>query len=130
VVTASLPSSTGTQSAGSSGPQMFDNLTINTRGQVVIQEDVGGQEYIGGIWVYDIASGALTKVARHDPARFTTGAPGFLTKDEESSGIIPAPFLGEGWHLLDVQAHFAISGELVQGGQLLAMQIPPGKKLR
>lgn len=33
------------------------------------------------------------------------------------------------WYLLDVQAHYAISGELVQGGQLLVMQIPPGKNL-
>ena len=106
---------------------MLDNITVNGRGQVVMQEDVGSQAYLGGVWVYDIASGALVKVARHDPARFTPGAPGFLTKDEESSGVIPAPFLGEGWYLLDVQAHYAISGELVQGGQLLAMHIPPGK---
>jgi hypothetical protein len=28
-----------------------------------------------------------------------------------------------------VQAHYPISGELVQGGQLLAMHIPAGKKL-
>ena len=43
------------------------------------------------------------------------------------SGIIPAPFLGESWYLLDVQAHYSISGELVQGGQLLALHIPPGR---
>jgi len=77
--------------------------------------------------VYDIAGGTLTRIAGHDPDRFTPGASGFLTKDEESSGIIPAAFLGEGWYLLDVQAHYSISGELVQGGQLLAMHIPPGK---
>ena len=123
------PSSTGTQSANSPGPQMFDNLTVNARSQVVLNEDVGSQAYLGGVWVYDIATGALTEVAEHDPSRFTPGAPGFLTKDEETSGVIPAPFLGRGWYLLDVQAHYAIPGELVQGGQLLAMQIPPGKKL-
>jgi Bacterial protein of unknown function (DUF839) len=122
------PSSTGTQSAGSPGPQMFDNMTVNRGGRAVILEDVGGQAYLGGAWVYDIASGDLFEVAHHDPNRFTPGVPGFLTKDEEASGVIPAPFLGRGWYLLDVQAHFAIPGELVQGGQLLAMMIPPGRK--
>ena len=118
------PDSTGTESATSPGPQMFDNITINGRGQVVLLEDVGSQAYLGHVWVYDIASGALVEVAEHDPNRFTPGAPGFLTKDEESSGVIPAPFLGQGWHLLDVQAHYTLPGELVQGGQLLAVKIP------
>src|SRR6266511_1212101 len=128
VGTADDPSSTGTQSASSPGPQMFDNITVNG-GRVVLLEDVGNQAYLGGAWVYDIARGGLAKIAEHDPDRFTPGAPGFLTKDEEASGVIPAPFLGQGWYLLDVQAHYAISGELVQGGQLLAMHLPPGKKL-
>jgi hypothetical protein len=109
---------------------MLDNITVNRRGQVVMLEDVGNQEYRGGVWVYDIASGALTKIAQHDRSRFRSGAPGFLTKDEEASGVISVPFLGAGWYLLDVQAHYAIGGELVQGGQLLALHIPPGKKLR
>ena len=65
-------------------------------------------------------------MAEHDPERLTPGASEFLTKDEEMS-VIPASFLGEGWYLLDVQAHYAISGDLVQGGQLLALHVPPGK---
>jgi Alkaline phosphatase PhoX len=125
--TADSPSSTGTQSADSAGPQMFDNITVNDRGQVLLVEDVGNQAYLGGAWLYDIASGSLVKLAAHDPARFTPGSPGFLTKDEEMSGIISAPFVGEGWYLLDVQAHYTISGELSQGGQLLALRVPPGK---
>ena len=119
-----------TQSAGLPGPYMFDNMTVNSRGQVLLQEDVGNQAYLGGIWLYDIASGRLTQIATHDPARFVPGSAGFLTKDEESSGIIPAPFLGAGKYLLDVQAHYAIAGELVQGGQLLAMHVPPGKPFK
>ncbi len=112
VGTANSPSATGIQSAGSPGPQMFDNITVNDRGQIVMLEDVGNQAYLGGVWLYDIASGDLDKIAEHDPERFTTGASGFLTKDEESSGVIPAPFLGESWYLIDVQAHYAISGKL------------------
>ena len=50
-----------------------------------------------------------------------------ITQDEESSGVIPAPFLGKGKYLIDVQNHKPNSDpELVEGGQLLALQIPPG----
>jgi len=53
----------------------------------------------------------------------------FLTQDEESSGIIDASdVLGNGWYLLDVQAHLkSADPELVEGGQLLAMYIPTPK---
>jgi hypothetical protein len=94
---------------------------------VLLVEDVGNQAYLGNAWIYSTEGGHLVKIAEHDPDRFTPGASGFLTKDEEMSGIIPAGFLGEGWYLLDTQAHYAISGELVQGGQLLALHVPPGK---
>ena len=110
------------------GHQMFDNMTVNDRGQVLIQEDTGGNEYIARIWRYDPESDELLEVAHHDESRFAPGAPDFLTQDEESSGIIPAPFLGEGWYLGDVQAHYATDTELVEGGQLFALHVPPGKK--
>src|SRR5262249_41576046 len=45
--------------------------------------------------------------------------------DEETSGVIDASdLLGPGWFLIDVQAHYLIPGELVEGGQLLAIQLP------
>ena len=73
----------------------------------------------------------MVEVAHHDPDRFAPGAPGFLTQDQESSGIIDASaILGEGWYLLVQQAHYATDTELVEGGQLLALHIPPGKKFR
>ena len=115
---------------GSEGQKMLDNMTVNDRGQVVMQEDTGNQSHLSAIWVYHIATDSLTKVAEHDPERFTSGSPGFITQDEESSGIIPAPFLGEGAYLLDVQVHKANPDpELVEYGQLLRMNIPPGKPL-
>jgi secreted PhoX family phosphatase len=114
---------------GSEGQKMMDNLSINNRGQIIIQEDPGNQPYIAKIWRYDIATDKLVEIARHDPDRFTPGAAGFLTQDEESSGIIDASsILGEGWYLLVQQAHYATDAELVEGGQLLALHIPPGKK--
>ena len=107
----------------------MDNLTINDLGQIIIQEDPGNQAYIARIWRYDIATDKLVEVAKHDPERFVPGAAGFLTQDEESSGIINASsILGEGWYLLVQQAHYATDPELVEGGQLLALHLPPGKK--
>jgi hypothetical protein len=58
-----------------------------------------------------------------DSTRFSAPTAPF-TRDEEASGIIPADFLGDGWFLGTVQAHYNISGELVQGGQLFAMYVP------
>ena len=110
---------------GTEAGNMFDNMTIDKYGHVLIQEDVGSQAHLGKIWQYDIKTDSLKLIAEHDPARFLTGAPGFLTQDEESSGIIDASdILGDGWFLMDVQAHYTIAGELVEGGQLLAMYNP------
>lgn len=101
----------------------------NGRGQIFIQEDVGNNAHLGKIWRYSIANDTLNLVAEHDSSRFITGAPDFLTQDEESSGIIDvSELLGEGWFLMDVQAHYSIAGELVEGGQLLALHYPPGNK--
>jgi hypothetical protein len=111
------------------GPKMMDNITVNKRGTILIQEDVGSQPHIGKLWRYSISTGTLEIIAQHDPARFTPGAPGFLTQDEESSGIIPMDdILGEGWYLLDVQAHYAQDAELVEGGQLLGLHFAPGQE--
>jgi hypothetical protein len=120
----------GTETGGTSEPpHMFDNLTVDRRGHVLVQEDPGVQNYLARIWQYDIASDALTEVAHHDPDRFAPGGSKFLTIDEESSGIIDAEkILGKGWYLLDVQAHYPNPDpELVEGGQLLALFVPSGK---
>ncbi len=110
---------------GTEGPQMMDNLTIDRHGHILIQEDPGGVPHLAKIWQYTIATDSLKVIAQHDPARFLPGGAAFLTIDEESSGIIDArDVLGEGWFLLDVQAHYDIEGELVQGGQLLALWNP------
>lgn len=90
---------------------------------------MGNNSHIGKIWSYSISTDELQPVAEHDTARFLTGAAGFLTQDEEASGVIDVShILGAGWFLLDVQAHYNIPGELAQGGQPLALHYPPGKK--
>jgi len=109
------------------GYQMFDNMTIDRRGRIVLQEDVGGNNRLGRIYVYGIDSGKLELVAQHNPKFFKPGEPGFFTNDEESSGVIDASrILGDGWFLLTVQNHKASTDpELVEGGQFIAMYIDP-----
>lgn len=110
---------------GTEGQQMLDNLAIDKQGRILLQEDPGNQKHIAKLWQYDIATDTLTQIAEHDPNRFLAGSPNFLTQDEESSGIIDMEeILGKGWYLFDVQAHYNIPGELVQGGQLIALKVP------
>jgi hypothetical protein len=137
---------------GTEGHEMLDNMTVvkgsgDGKTRVLLQEDVGNNARTGRIWVYNVDDKALTPIAIHDTARWPDGSAAangifasrnnagvntFDRSDEESSGIIPAPFLGEGWFLLDVQAHYT-GGDLaalgltasdVEGGQLLAMYVP------
>ncbi len=112
------------------GPRMMDNMTVDADGIIWIQEDVGGNAHTGRVLRYDPATDTVTEAARHDVARF--GGPGIaatlpFNNDEESSGIIDGTaMLGDAdtnAYLLDIQAHYNIPGELVQGGQLLAMYV-------
>lgn len=109
---------------GTEGPKMMDNLCINNTGQILIQEDPGNQAHLAKIWSYDIAKDVVTQIAEHDPARFVSGGVSFLTQDEESSGIIDAStVLGPNTYLFAEQAHYAISGEIVEGGQILVLKL-------
>lgn len=112
----------GTEPAGQ---HMYDNIAVDKKGHVFIQEDPGNQSYIARIWQYNIATDSLFPIAYHDSTRFINGAANYLTQDEESSGITDvSDILGQGMYLMDVQAHYGIAGELVEGGQLLAMYHP------
>ena len=119
---------TGLETGGTSERlHMLDNITVDTHGHVMLQEDPGNQAYLARIWQYHITSDTLTEVATFDPALFVAGTPGFLTQDEESSGIIDAEkVFGRGWFLLDAQVHKANADpELVEYGQLIALYVPP-----
>jgi hypothetical protein len=110
------------------GVAMFDNMTIGDDGLVYIQEDPGGNNYNALTWQVNLTNPtAAVKLFESDATRFTTGAANFLTNDEENSGIIDVTslFSDAAWYtpgakafLSVTQAHYAISGELVEGGQL------------
>jgi hypothetical protein len=108
----------GSESIGLNKP---DNMTITGDGNMLIQEDPGNNEHVARIVGYRISDGALGTVARCDASKFVTGAPGFITRDEESSGIVE---LEDGSFLFDAQVHKA-SGDpaTVELGQLLHMTI-------
>ena len=110
---------------GTEGQKMLDNLTIDNAGHILLQEDPGNQSYVAKMYSYNTTTDVLTTVGQHDETRFVTGGANFLTQDEESSGIIDVQeILGAGQFLLYDQAHYAIAGEVVQGGQLLAFYNP------
>ena len=114
-----------------------DNLDIDAKGNLLIQEDPGGNDHLARIVAYDVDNGDRGVVAQADPATFAPGATQpDSTTDEESSGIIDASStLGGGWWLFDFQSHKAYptagaagwapdaEGQIVQFGQLLAMKI-------
>lgn len=110
--------------------QMFDNLTIDGLGRIILQEDTGGNDRLGRVYVYGIDSRKLVQVAAHNPKFFGVQGgkgPNFLTNDEENSGIIDASAtLGKGWFVLVGQSHLASADPaLVEGGQLIGMYIDP-----
>jgi hypothetical protein len=122
---------------GSNGWQKPDNITIDN-GVVLIQEDPGNVDYVAGVYAYRIADGKLVRFAEFDQAQFNPTGSKFLTKDEESSGIIPAPQFGAGMYLMDAQVH-TVNGnsvipalgtaatELVEQGQLMLVKLDLAK---
>jgi hypothetical protein len=104
---------------------MMDNIAVGRNNQIVICEDVGNNARAGREWLYDIAADSITEIGISDPSLFVSGGSHFLTQDEETSGVIDAwDVIGPGWWLLDMQAHYLISGEDVEGGDLMALFIP------
>lgn len=110
---------------GTEGQEMMDNMGIDNFGHIIIQEDPGSNVYNAKTWQYTIATDQFKEIAKHDPARFEQGGADFLTINEEASGMFDAQeILGAGWFLLVDQAHYGISGQVVEGGQILAMYNP------
>lgn len=129
----------GTEEIGVGEPKMNkpDNMAMDRHGNILIQEDPGGNAHLARIVAYRIKDGALGVVARFDESLFSGATP--LTLDEESSGIIDASSVwGRGAFLFDAQVHTAAGlplgvdpttlepntvEEYVQRGQLLLMRI-------
>lgn len=129
----------GSKSLGGTEPKFNkpDNLGIDRHGNLLIQEDPGGNNHVARIVAYRLKDGALGVVGRFDEARFgpaASGSPAFLTIDEESSGIVDGEAaFGKGTFLFDAQVHTATGlpagtgpgtvQEFVERGQLLLLKV-------
>ena len=119
------------EGTGAADGQMFDNITVTNDGKIIIQEDPGNQAYLAKTWSYDIAGDTLTELLVSDPARFSAPTAPF-NQDEESSGVIDISDImndpsGKKYYLGNMQAHYPLGGELVEGGQLYVTSVPePG----
>ncbi len=114
-----------TSATGLSDVRMMDNIAVSRFNQVLIQEDVGNNARLGRLWLYDVIADSMTEIGISDSSRFLAGGANFQTQDEETSGIIDAyDIIGPGWWLMNMQAHYGIAGELVEGGQLISVFIP------
>lgn len=111
----------------------FDNITVDGNGDIIIQEDPGNSAYIAKTWKFDPDTKQAVQIFESDRARFLPGAAGFLTQDEENSGVIDVTDIVKNarwyepsrrYYLGNMQAHYDIPGELVQGGQLYLMASP------
>jgi hypothetical protein len=111
----------------------FDNITVDGDGAVLIQEDPGNTPYIARTWKVNPVTRTATAVLQSDPERFGAPAKAPFNVDEESSGIIEVTSLVRSawwfdrhrrYFLADLQAHYLIPGELVEGGQLYLVASP------
>lgn len=111
----------------------FDNMVVDADGQILIQEDPGNSAYLAKTWKIDPVTKTAVQIFESDRERFLPGAPGFLTQDEENSGVIEVTDIvrhanwfepGRRYYLGNTQAHYPIPGELVQGGQIYLMASP------
>ena len=133
---------------GSEAPYMSkpDNLTVDLSGNVLIQEDPGSNDQVARIFAYRISDGKVATVAKFVDKYFKVGGTNFITKDEESSGILDVTDMlktsttdKSSYYLLDAQVHatptasrpdlagnaaaLASLAGVVEGGQLLLMTI-------
>jgi hypothetical protein len=111
----------------------FDNITVDGDGNVIVQEDPGNTPYIAKVWKVDPRSRTAVQIFESDRARFSFDAPNGLTDDEENSGVIEVTDIvksanwyeaGRRYYLGNMQAHYGIPGELVEGGQVYLMASP------
>ncbi len=109
--------------------QKFDNVAMGEDGKLYIQEDPGNSPYIAKTWMFDPVADSWTQILEADRTRFASPTVPF-SHDEESSGIIEITSVlgrhdGRRYFLADMQAHYNIPGELVQGGQLYVISVIP-----
>jgi hypothetical protein len=113
---------------------MFDNLTVDADGRVLLEEDPGEHERLSAIWLFEPNTNKTTKLFEANPKLFKPGAADFMTTDEEHSGMIEVTVLlgktswfdsKRRYYLGTTQAHLRHADEkLVEHGQLWLISGP------
>ncbi|MDD2832823.1 MAG: DUF839 domain-containing protein [Methylotenera sp.] len=116
------------------GAEMFDNLTVDNDGKVLIQEDPGKDKRLAAIWQYDPKTGQTSKVLESRADYFLQGQSRFMTEDDEHSGIVEITSMlkkstwfdaNRRYYLGTTQSHLEHADvELVEHGQLWLMTSP------
>jgi hypothetical protein len=128
-----------------------DNITIDNKGNLLIQEDPGKNDKVARIVSYRISDGALGVLAKFKDQYFKQGGAEFITNDEESSGIIDVTsFLKKGksdkatYFMFNAQVHapaakarmditdataVANLATAIEGGQWYVMKVTNWKKV-
>lgn len=120
---------------GDAGDELVnpDNLGINETTLVIQEDRNSAKSGYARVRAYDLSSGTLTAVARLDPAQHSIDAAGGLGVWESSGVVDVSYFFGDGYWLVDVQAHktsvpqqgptLELNSERGQRGQLLLVHI-------
>lgn len=88
-----------------------DNLTVDTTGNILIQEDPGANDHVARLVAYRVSDGKMGIVAKFKDIYFKPGGAQFITNDEESSGVIDATKAlakaddKKSYYFLDAQVH-------------------------
>ncbi len=123
-----------------------DNIEVDGLGNILIQEDPGGNDAISRLIAYRISDGKMATVAKFKDVYFTPGGAQFMTNDEENSGVVNATkfiakagdtksyyFLNAQVHVpaskarLDLVGNTSVAQQLedsIEGGQIYLMTIP------
>ena len=111
-----------------------DNLGISDQALVIQEDRNDTSSGYARIHTYDLSSGTLTAVARLDPSDVAIDRGGGRGVWESSGVVDVSDFFGNGYWLLDVQAHktkirqqgydLKVDSAVGQRGQLLLVYIP------
>jgi secreted PhoX family phosphatase len=65
-----------------------DNIVVDDKGNILIQEDPGNNAHIARVVSYRISDGKVATIAQFKSEYFDSTSTTFITQDEESSGIV------------------------------------------